>query len=453
MGRSIPREIKTPGTGPNYPSPSARHDTSTKANAPSTTDTAPSDPDHDGPLGQKRAPSLSGTSYSRVHRTPIAGPSNYPKRPNRPRTPSSSDKDETPPPQPQRRLSFDTHYSREHKADAADRHLYPKRLDGSTTGPRTFQGEIGRRIEEDLKTLPIVEFRRVRGRVERPNSSVISSLSQCQKYLLEMSLACQSGHSAFLSKEGLALARRSPKCLNHSRWLTRANRVLRLYVSSQNPPPSLSRMVFIILNGYAFNWFLIKKNDGFLNGSKSFFEMVRGYQEILTLDEQDIIEPVLSRNNFFGNPENVLISMLYDNSKSIRKKAVAAILEAWERANESNNDLRKFVTHPINMKASSYVELVDWKNKNQIFEPPLTMKCSNEDLFAQIDNPGRGLQVPDVPYHTQSVERHVKLVSEVSSRVYGFRNRHHEILNTLQSQKEMPKFDNKRMFPLNDAEP
>ena len=147
------------------------------------------------------------------------------------------------------------------------------------------------------------------------------------------------------------------------------------------------------------------------------------------------------------------MSMPHDNSRGIRKKAVMAILEDWERARESGDPLRKFVTSLINMKASSYVELVDWKNKNQISEPPMTMKCSNEDFFDQIDNPGRRLQVPDVPYHTQSVERHVKLITEVSLRVYGFKNRHHEILNTLQSRKEMQKFDNKRMFPLDYAEP
>ena len=98
-----------------------------------------------------------------------------------------------------------------------------------------------------------------------------------------------------------------------------------------------------------------------------------------------------------------------------------------------------------------YVDLVDWKSMNQIFEPPIKRKCSNEDLLAQIDNPERRLQVPDVPYHSQSLERHVKLLTEVSSREYGLRNRYHEILNTLQSRKEMPKFGNNRMFPLNDA--
>ena len=112
---------------------------------------------------------------------------------------------------------------------------------------------------------------------------------------------------------------------------------------------------------------------------------------------------------FSGFPKNLF------QKRSIRKKAVMALLEAWERASESGDPLRK--------------------------------------LFDQIDNPGRRLQVPDVPYHTQSVERHIKLITEVSLRVYEFKNRHHEILNTLQSRKEMQKFDNKRMFPLDYAEP
>ena len=69
------------------------------------------------------------------------------------------------------------------------RHIF-EYLAVSTTGLRTFQGEIGCRMEEDPTSLPIVEFRIVRGRVERTNSSVISSLSQDQKYLLDMVLVC-----------------------------------------------------------------------------------------------------------------------------------------------------------------------------------------------------------------------------------------------------------------------
>ena len=82
------------------PSPPALRDTSTTATAPSTTDMAPSEPDHGDTQGQKRAPPLSDTSYSRVHQTSTAGPSNCLKRPTRPCLPSSSDEDDTPCPRP-----------------------------------------------------------------------------------------------------------------------------------------------------------------------------------------------------------------------------------------------------------------------------------------------------------------------------------------------------------------
>ena len=89
------------------PSPSApsHRASSTMVTAPSATDTAPSTtetaPDTDsGPndhRGQKRAEASSDTSYSQEHRAMGTGPSNYPKRPHRLRTLTSSKEDEPPP--------------------------------------------------------------------------------------------------------------------------------------------------------------------------------------------------------------------------------------------------------------------------------------------------------------------------------------------------------------------
>ena len=160
-----------------------------------------------------------------------------------------------------------------------------------------------------------MEFKRIHGKVEKPPCSVISKLSKDQKYLLDIALACQTGQSAFLTKKGLALAKRSPGCLNHSRWLTRANRILRLYVSTSKPSSTLSTLVYIILNCYASNWFNLKKNHVHLEDPKGFFQIVNSYNEVLALEEQAIVEPVLTGNNYFRNPENVLLAMLFDPSK------------------------------------------------------------------------------------------------------------------------------------------
>ena len=56
--------------------------------------------------------------------------------------------------------------------------------------------------------------------------------------------------------------------------------------------------------------------------------------------------------------------------------------------------VRKFVTLPINMKAANHIDLVNWQRKDQIFEHPMTLKISNEDLLQQIDNE-HVLEVPD----------------------------------------------------------
>ena len=118
------------------PSPSApsHRASSTTVTAPSATDTAPSttetapntDSGSNDHRGQKRAEASSDTSYSRGHRAMGTGPSNYPKRPHRLRTLTSSEEDE-PPPRPRRPWSPDSDYSREHRATATDRHRYPKR--------------------------------------------------------------------------------------------------------------------------------------------------------------------------------------------------------------------------------------------------------------------------------------------------------------------------------------
>ena len=57
----------------------------------------------------------------------------------------------------------------------------------------------------------------------------MNDLSTDQQYLYEM---CQAVSMGKVSEE---LGRRSPGALHHARWLTRANRIPRLYVSSLNP--------------------------------------------------------------------------------------------------------------------------------------------------------------------------------------------------------------------------
>ena len=117
------------------------------------------------------------------------------------------------------------------------RHLF-RYYDGATTGPSSYKGEIGRKISEDLRKIPAGHFSRIAGKIKVLKKEVADELSTDQKYLYEMGIAIQKG-APLCSK----LELRDPGRLCESRWLTKANRILRLYVGTKKPSFALKRLV------------------------------------------------------------------------------------------------------------------------------------------------------------------------------------------------------------------
>ena len=92
------------------------------------------------------------------------------------------------------------------------------------------------------------------------HSDLISNndLSSNQMYLRDMILAIPS------ITVSDSLVRMSPGKLGYARWLTTGNRILRIYISFENPSPDLVTMCRYIINVYSRNWFAIKKKSIFL---------------------------------------------------------------------------------------------------------------------------------------------------------------------------------------------
>src|SRR6218665_830835 len=92
-------------------------------------------------------------------------------------------------------------------------------------GPRGFSGSIGKRLvtrsEQCVSLFEPVQL------TEQLSNVDPKELSTDQRYLMEI---C---NSISIGECGVDLAMRNPGCLNHSRWLTTANRILRLYVSDK----------------------------------------------------------------------------------------------------------------------------------------------------------------------------------------------------------------------------
>lgn len=61
--------------------------------------------------------------------------------------------------------------------------------------------------------------------------------------------------TGLLSKD---LAKKSPGKMSHARWLTRANRIQRLYVSVESPSENLVILATYVAKVYAPTWFNIK---------------------------------------------------------------------------------------------------------------------------------------------------------------------------------------------------
>ena len=90
------------------------------------------------------------------------------------------------------------------------RHVLQK-LDGTTSGPRSFSGPVGSKCSTDVWKLEVVQFQPVAGHVEWPPPEMLELMSHDQQVLLELALAVQRG-----SITG-AVAQRRIGPLNHAR--------------------------------------------------------------------------------------------------------------------------------------------------------------------------------------------------------------------------------------------
>lgn len=313
------------------------------------------------------------------------------------------------------------------------RHLL-QHLDGSTTGPRAFQGSIGKALNQCEK-LPVVPFKIINSKFPEITSN---DLGADQKYLFDICQVIITGTCS----EGMS--KRDPGKLNHSRWLTTANRILRLYTATTKPSEELIILTTFIIKVYAPMWFNIKLHSSCIYGAKHVFETIQlcGY---LPEAQKSIVYPVIQRNGYFGHPENLLLCMLWDDCFNIRKLASLKILKA--RRGENIMYVRSFVIPKFNFAATKYYDIIDWQNITYQ-EPPVTKGLSEEQLLQVVADPHSSVlsYTKNYPSHTQAVERAVKLVTQVSNTVCDQNRRDGVIRSTLESRAAMPKFETKKDF-------
>jgi hypothetical protein len=314
------------------------------------------------------------------------------------------------------------------------RHLL-EHIDGPTSGPRAFSGPIGKALSK-CEQLPVsVKFDKIEVNLPEVN---LSELSTDQKYLWEITNAVSIGHCP------LSLSKKEPGIMNHSRWLTTANRLLRLYIASDDPSDSLKTLAGYVVKVYAQMWFTIKSKPSCKDGSRHLWQTIH-LSRYLPNELRKVVDVVLQRNGFFCHPENLLLAMITDEQKHIRELGLRRILKARSQC-IAGSSVRIFTIPEINYDAEDYTQLINWK-LGHITEPPLTVNISDDVIRAFVASKESPLiEFPRFPCHTQAVERCVKLVTEASASVCGNISRDGFIRARLEARHIMPVFNTKSEY-------
>lgn len=327
-----------------------------------------------------------------------------------------------------------------HCAELPLRHLFIH-LDGVTSGPRCYTGPIGKQLAKCDEVPVVATFKNIQFDVDIQDvANFARSLNSDQSYLYDMCLAISIGYCSD------DLVKRPPGKLNHSRWLTLANRILRLYVASQKPSKNLQTLAEFIIKVYAPMVFQIKNKPSCTMGSRHLADLIIS-SRYLPEHLLAVINPVIERNGFYAHPENILLAMLDDDRKHIRELGWKRILGAAQ----TNEPVRKFVIPAIAFDCTEYVEMISWTDETVTLPPLLSLdeiNMANIDLLAatKISDSNLQLNFRKMPCHSQAVERCVRLVTEASKAVCGIERRNGWIVNTLRSRNDMPTFEIKSDF-------
>jgi len=311
-----------------------------------------------------------------------------------------------------------------------------KYLDGTTQGPTTFNGPLGRLCSQDIHNEIVIDFQPIPNPVaEICSLDECSDLSNDQKLLLHYCVGIGSGSiSPTFEKYKIGP-------LNHARWLTLAIRLLCLYTRTSYPTAELVTITKFILLIYAPTWFRCKLSSQLKDCPQGLF---KAFKELQCFDPpiQKKVQQVYQRSAFCLLPENVLYSLVRSNCISLRRKGWNIIKKLRTYSPKGNH---KEIPR-INFDAAAWTDMIDLNDlQSSTLEPPSTLHFSIDQLN-QFCRSGEEPEIDIFPSHTQSVERCVRMVSSVSKYVCGQDRRHNTINVQILSDLVRPTFANKGSY-------
>lgn len=292
---------------------------------------------------------------------------------------------------------------------------------GHTIGPQKYSSKLSKDLENCEKK-EIVEFTPIvlenLPLIGSDANTVLksSNFKSDQKVLFNLSQAVSCG------KIDESLAQAQLGSLMDVRWTVYANRFLRLYMSTSHPTFALIQVVKFIQKVYVPMLFWVKCYPNWVLGPQHLYRML-SYSRSLQREQFYIIKEKILNNSYFLHSENILLSMIADENKSIRRRAYDAIISLREH-NAENEPVRAYIKPTsINFdyednlnNFEKYSDLIDWRN--EIHEPPFTKKLTIEQLHFYM-NSDCAINIPALPLHAQATEFNVQLVKNIVTKYAG----------------------------------
>ena len=261
----------------------------------------------------------------------------------------------------------------------------------------------------------------------------MTKLSRDQKLAYHYSHAVQSG----IMPDDLVNQTIGP--LVKSRWITCGVRIRCVYTRTKKPSKALLRLVKVVLCLYFPGWFQYRHHSHIQDGSRNFYYLVELTHDLPEATDCQTAQEVLNRNSFWAHPENIVLSMMGDEDREIRRQAVTWVKRARQEFDPASHP-RQFLPPQVDFTANNYTKMVDWE-RQPCTEPPLTRDMSEAELEETVEN---GHRFEAFPNHTQQVEAMVRVVDQSATKRATHEARDSLIHQILEARKQCPKVNNKR---------
>lgn len=165
-----------------------------------------------------------------------------------------------------------------------------------------------------------------------------------------------------------------PGKMNKARWLTTANRILRLYIATKKPTKKFIEIVTFILTVYVVMQYRIRTQSSIADGPRHVFDTIHR-SRYLPRKYQAVVHSSIQTNAFFALPENILLAMMTDRRFSVRQDALNKILTARE---DDAGNVHRYIRHNIvprlNFEANDYTEMILWESTDVCITVPPVLR-------------------------------------------------------------------------------